>query len=191
MEINKTIKYEHELDSDFPSWVSSAPGGEYLWQCIQCGTCSGSCPLSIYMDYTPRRIIAMSRAGFKEDVLKSTTIWLCASCYACTVQCPQEIQLTDLMYLFKQRAIKEGKHPKRFTIPILSKEFFNMVWKRGRTTESFLVAKMFLKTNPLKLFNMTSLGLKLLRYGRMTLGLEAMKNKKELRTILKASKEES
>ena len=185
------IKYKHELDNDFPSWVSSVPGGENLWQCIQCGTCSGACPVSLYMDYTPRRIIAMSRAGFKEEVLSSVTIWLCASCYACAVQCPQDIQLTDLMYALKQRAIKEKKYPKKFPIPILSKEFFNMVLKRGRATESFLVAKMFLKTNPLKLLNMASLGLKLLRSGRMTLGLEAIKNKKELRTILKALKEES
>jgi len=66
-----------------------------------------------------------------------------------------------------------------------------MVWKRGRTTESFLVMKMFLKTNPLKLFGMASLGLKLFRSGRMALGLESMKNKKELRKILSALKEES
>lgn len=191
MGINRTIKYMHELDNDFPSWISSVPGGENLWQCIQCGTCSGACPVSIYMDYTPRRIIAMSRAGFKKEVLESKTIWLCASCYACAVQCPQDIKLTDFMYALKQRAIKEGKYPKRFPIPILSKEFFNMIWKRGKATESFLVTKMFLKTNPLKLFGMASLGLKLLRSGRMALWLESIKNKKELKTILNALKEKS
>jgi len=143
------------------------------------------------MDYTPRRVIAMSRAGFKDEVLKSVTIWLCASCYACVVQCPQDIKLTDLMYALKQRAIKEGKYPKRFPIPLLSKEFFKMVWKRGRMTESFLVTKVFLKSNPFKLFNMASLGLKLFRSGRMSLWMDSMKNKKELRKILKISKEES
>lgn len=190
MEITKQIKYQQELDSAFPSWVTSSPGGENLLQCIQCGTCSGACPVSMYMDYTPRRIIAMARSGFKDEVLGSATIWLCASCYACVVQCPQDIQITDLMYSLKQRAIKEGKYPKKFPIPILSKEFFNMVWNKGRITESLLVAKMFLKTNPLKLLNMASLGLKLVKSGRMSLRMESIKNKKELRSILKALKEE-
>ena len=132
----------------------------------------------------------MARSGFKDEVLGSATIWLCASCYACVVQCPQDIQITDLMYSLKQRAIKEGKYPKKFPIPILSKEFFNMVWNKGRITESLLVAKMFLKTNPLKLLNMASLGLKLVKSGRMSLRMESIKNKKELRSILKALKEE-
>ena len=85
MKFKREIKYESELDKDFAHWITSLPAGEKMKECIQCGTCSGSCPVSVYMDYTPREIIAMARMGFKEEVLKSYTIWLCASCYACTV----------------------------------------------------------------------------------------------------------
>ena len=36
-----------------------ASHGNPLKTCIQCGTCSGTCPVVDYMDHTPRRIIGM------------------------------------------------------------------------------------------------------------------------------------
>ena len=61
----RKISYESELDHLFVDEIASIPGGDKLYACIQCGTCSGMCPLSPYMDYTPRQIIAMIRAGLK------------------------------------------------------------------------------------------------------------------------------
>ncbi|RMF58454.1 MAG: heterodisulfide reductase, partial [Calditrichaeota bacterium] len=37
MEVQRTIKYESELDKGFPDWVTTVPGGEKLRDCIQCG----------------------------------------------------------------------------------------------------------------------------------------------------------
>ena len=88
MEIQRTIKYDADRVKGFGREVMSVPGCEQLESCIQCGTCSGVCPLSIYMDYTPRQVMALTRGDFKNEVLKSHTIWLCASCYACTVGMP-------------------------------------------------------------------------------------------------------
>jgi len=180
------IKYEADLDTDFAKAIASTPGGESLFHCIQCGTCSGVCPLSIYMDYTPRRIIAMTREGFKDEVLRSYTIWLCASCYSCTADCPKEIKITDLMYALKRRAIDEGVYPKRFPIPVLAREFFKIVLKRGRNTESELVTRMYLKTNPLKMLQQSLLGLKLFMRGRMGVFPETIKGKKQLTRYLEA-----
>jgi heterodisulfide reductase subunit C len=182
--IKRTIRYEEELDKDFAREIASIPGGEGIWKCIQCGTCSATCPISSYMDYTPRKIVAMAKAGFKE-VLKSFTIWLCASCYACTVQCPREIKVTDLMYAFKRKAIEEGIYPK-FPIPAMAKNFFGLVRSQGRNTESWLMVKIGLDTNPFRLIKMAPLGLKLLLKGRMSIKRESIKGKEELRKVLKS-----
>jgi ferredoxin len=107
-EFQRTIKYEADRVKGFGREVMSVPGCEQLESCIQCGTCSGVCPLSIYMDYTPRQVMELVRSDFKNEVLTSLTIWLCASCYACTCECPREIRITDILYELKQRAIKEG-----------------------------------------------------------------------------------
>lgn len=180
----RKIKYQAELDMNFGREISEKYGVENLHQCIQCGTCSATCPMSLYMDYTPRRLVAMTREGFKDEVLKSFTIWLCASCYSCTVDCPKEIKITQLMYAFKQKAIEEGVYPKRLATPVLAREFFKNVRRWGRSNEGILLTIMFLKTNPFKLFKQSILGMKLLRKGRMALTIEKIKGMKELKPII-------
>lgn len=171
----RKIKYEADLNPKFGDEIAAEPGGEKLHSCIQCGTCSGSCPVSIYMDYSPRRIIAMTRAGFQKEVLTSHAIWICASCYACTVECPKQIKITDVMYALKQRAMTEGVHPPRFTVPTLAREFHNIVKRYGRNHESELLVRMYLKTNPFLLLKQAFLGLGLFLKGRMPLLPEKIK----------------
>ena len=185
--IRQTIKLDAERDRGFAADIMSAPGGEKLERCFQCGTCSGVCPLSIYMDYTPRRVIYLTRAGFKKEVLQSNTIWLCASCYACTVDCPKGIHITDIMYALKQRAIRERLYPRGFPIPVLAREFFKMVRATGRTSESWLVIRLLMNTNILKLFGMWRLGLNLMRTGRFSLKTERIRQTGELRRMLDAA----
>ena len=70
---------------DFINEVCSIPGGEAIRSCIQCGICTGSCPTADKWDFPPRRVIAMVRAGLREELLSSNSMWFCASCYTCTV----------------------------------------------------------------------------------------------------------
>jgi heterodisulfide reductase subunit C len=39
------------------------PEGRKILACIQCGTCAGTCPYGDVLDYSPRRIVPMLRAG--------------------------------------------------------------------------------------------------------------------------------
>lgn len=182
--IRRRVRYQKEVDLAWTRDIVSRPGCEHLYDCIQCGTCSGTCPLSIYMDYTPRRVIQLVREGFKDDALRSQSIWLCASCYACAVQCPQDIHITDVMYTLKREAIKAKLAPKRFPIPILASEFFRMIRQRGRSSEFWLVLRMMLRSNPLALFGMTRTGLAMLRTGRLSLKRERIRNTRDLEALL-------
>jgi heterodisulfide reductase subunit C len=140
----------------------------------------------MYMDYSPRKIIAMTRAGFKDEVLRSFTIWLCASCYACAVECPRRIKITDFMSELKQRAIEERVFPKRFPVAVLAKEFFEMVQQLGRNAETRLVLRLYAKTNWMQLWRSARLGLKLMRTGRFSLRAEAIQQKEQLHRLLRA-----
>jgi quinone-modifying oxidoreductase subunit QmoC len=185
----RRIKYEAELDHGFGEYVAGHAYGEKLLSCIQCGTCSATCPLSHYMDYTPRKIIAMTREGFREEVLNSLTIWLCASCYSCQVQCPRQIHITDVMYALKREAITSGYYPRLLPIPVLAKAFFNQVKRTGRNTESWLLVNLYLRTHPFRMVKEAVLGMKLFLKGRMSLIPEKIKRSGELRTILLAVKD--
>ena len=184
MEIQSTIKYEANRVKGFGQEIMSVPGCEQLESCIQCGTCSGVCPLSIYMDHSPRQVMALTRSDFKNEVLSSHTIWLCVSCYACTVECPRQIRITDIMYELKQRAIKEGVYPKRFPIPVLAQEFSDMVKQNGRITEMILVMKLFIKTNPFAAMGNWRMGLDLMKTGRMSLATERIEHRADLARML-------
>ncbi len=159
-------------------------GCEQLTSCIQCGTCSGACPLTIYMDFSPRQIMALVRADFKNEVLKSKTVWLCASCYACTVECPRQIRITDIMYALKQRAIKEKVYPRNMPIPILARDFAKMVLSKGRITETLLVMQLFMRANWRAAFSSWRLGIGLIRTGRFVLKPERIERRQELADML-------
>lgn len=164
------VKFEKELERDLAAEVVATPGGEKIFSCLQCGTCGSACPVSVYMDYTPRRLIGMVREGFKKEVITSFAIWLCASCYECTVRCPAGIRVTEVMYALKRIAIREGIYPRRFPVPVLAKEFIRMLKGTGRNNEFWLVLKVLLKTAPMKLLTSWPLGLRLWMRGRLCLG---------------------
>lgn len=107
------ILTEEDLDSDFKYETLKEPGGENFLKCIECGTCTASCPLKeIDREYNCRRIIRLATLGAKDLVLNSKFVWMCASCYCCYERCPWDVKITDLMNAFKNLAVRNGYiHP--------------------------------------------------------------------------------
>lgn len=180
----RKLKFQKEADPDWARRISEHPGCEGLFSCLQCGACSGTCPLSIYMDFGPRRIIALVREGFRTAALRSETIWLCASCYSCAVHCPRQIHITDVMYTLKREAMEGKLYPRRLPIPVLAQEFYKLVRRRGRNPEMWVVLRMALKSNPLILLSMLRTGWDLLRTGRLSLGRERAAGIREIQSHL-------
>lgn len=73
------------------------PEGKKVLTCMQCGVCAGTCPYGDVMDYPPRRIIGMLRAGQLERVFASDSLLNCVACYACLAKCPRGIRLTEVL----------------------------------------------------------------------------------------------
>lgn len=182
------VVLEESMHLDFLEEIYSIPGGEKIKDCIQCGTCSGSCPTSYFMEYTPRKVFAMIRAGMRDEVLSCNTLWLCTSCYSCYVRCPQDIKITDIMYALKRIAIKDGKYPKGSDAQELSKMFTHIVNKYGRNHEMELIRRYFLKTKPFKLLQNIPIGLKLLTHGRLPLLPTKIRNISQLQKIIRKAK---
>jgi len=115
-----------------------AADGNPLATCMQCGVCSGACPVAGYMDHTPRRLIAMIRAERKDQVLKSNTFWYCASCYQCTVRCPRGIDIAELMYALKRYTIWKAEYREGLIGPVFSETFIKTIVGSGRSFEPIL-----------------------------------------------------
>ena len=160
------------------------PEWEKIKACIQCGTCSASCPTSWAMDYKPREVMGLFRAGMLDKVLRSNTVWLCASCYYCTVRCPSGIKLTDIMYVLRSLGIKHGILRPKEPLPALAKAFAGVVDRHGRNAEVELLARYYLSTNPLASVKQMGLGLNMFRHGRLPLLPKSTKCRQDLQKML-------
>ena len=126
----------------------------------------------------------LAREGWKDDVLGSKTIWLCTSCYACSVKCPREIPVTDILYALKRRALEDDAYPARFPPPVLAREFRDMLRSHGRISESRLMLRLALRTDPLGLLKRAGMGRDLVRTGRFDPGQDRVKDRAQIRTLL-------
>ncbi len=97
---------DEQLDRDFIKQVE--PDWHKLLTCLQCGTCSASCPAAELMDYAPRRLWQLMRLGLRDQVMNSRTFWLCTQCYACQVRCPRGILISETMRHLREWAVTQG-----------------------------------------------------------------------------------
>ena len=136
-------------------------------RCIQCGTCSGTCPVAEFMDYSPREIIQMIRVNLKKEVLSSNTIWYCASCYHCTVKCSAGINITEMMYALKRYSIWKNYYKKSLIGPNFSKLFIRQILKTGKSFEPSLAPSFIFKYGFRSFLDDSLMGFTLWRKGRM------------------------
>ena len=146
--------------------------GEEIKMCMNCGVCAGSCPLSLQMDYPPRQIFALIRAGKRDAVLNSNAIMLCTSCYTCKVRCPRSIPVIDVMHGLAHYALKQGFVARKDTASF-GREFWNQVYKLGRIDEKDLPRRVFFAGGLIEgiksTLNFMDIGLKLMLHRRMKL----------------------
>jgi heterodisulfide reductase subunit C len=174
---------------NFINEVCSIPGGESINSCIQCGVCTGSCPTANQWDYPPRRVIAMVRAGLRDELLSSNSMWFCVSCYTCTVRCPRDIKPADIMHALEVIAIRSGKSTKRSNTPIMYRCFVDSARSNGRVYELGMMIKLFLKTNPFAALKLAPVGMGLFFHKRLPLRPNQIKGMTELKAILDKARE--
>ena len=137
--------------------------------CIQCGTCTGSCPNEFAMDVTPRRLWRLVLTGQKEEIFQIQTFTLCSACYYCTLRCPRGLPLTEAMGALKQLAAREGLTRHRQSI-LFYKSFLESVRRHGRVREmEFMTLYFNAMKNPLLPLRYAALGVKLMLKGKVSL----------------------
>ena len=99
---------ESQLEPDFAKEIVKY-GGKDVMTCLQCGNCTGVCPISLKIDYKTRSIIKFCQFGLKKFTLE--TRWVCATCYRCYEHCPADINPAEVMIALRHIAIKEGVIP--------------------------------------------------------------------------------
>lgn len=74
------------------------------YYCLDCGVCTGSCPVSkVFPDFSPRQII--ERSLYELEDFSDDTIWNCLTCAQCSVRCPADINFPEFI-----RLMRDGAH---------------------------------------------------------------------------------
>ncbi|MUM76017.1 4Fe-4S dicluster domain-containing protein [Pseudodesulfovibrio sp. F-1] len=145
--------------------------------CMQCGTCTASCPNWYAMDVTPRRMWRMVQFGMIDDILKSRTFWLCSSCYMCTLRCPRGLRLTSAMGALKRLARLDGARQARRN-GAFYEAFMSDVEANGRLQEASMMQGYFLRRmDPRLPMAFLPLGLRMLGKGKLHLPSRAQRGR--------------
>lgn len=142
--------------------------GQDLSACIQCGKCSGGCPITSGDVGGPRRLIAEIVYGAKRAALEDPTWWYCVACGTCMTRCPVEINVYRVATALCEMAEREGVAPSEPDIHLFEKLFVDSVERHGRANEVRVAAAFNLKTR--QPFKDMGAALKLLRKGALSPG---------------------
>jgi heterodisulfide reductase subunit C len=166
-------------DEQFKQEVLRLAGAEVL-TCIQCGTCSASCPTAHLMDPSIRMLVKLCLEGKKEEALHNDTLWLCTSCLLCTVRCPRSIRPKAVVSALKDIAEREGIKSKDASYEEL---FLRQIRDYGRIAELPLTGE-FLLVFPQGAVQSMQMGLELLPRGKIGLDIEKIKGRDEVKRIV-------
>jgi heterodisulfide reductase subunit C2 len=120
--------------------------GQDLLRCLQCGKCSGGCPITSETVGGPRRLIARILGGMKEEALRDPTWWYCVSCGTCATRCPVEINTYALSTTLCEMAAEEGIEASEPAIHLFEELFLKSVEKNGRVREVNAVAEFNMRS---------------------------------------------
>ena len=154
-------------EKDFLSQIIEASGQD-LRACIQCGKCSGGCPVSLGDVGGPRRLVAEILYGAKNEALSDPTWWHCVTCGTCMTRCPVEINMYRVGTALCEMAQREGVAPSEPDIHLFEELFLKSVERHGRARELKIVAAFNLKTR--RPFKDMGQGLTLMKKGAISPG---------------------
>ncbi len=84
-----------------------------LFACIQCGKCTGGCPMAIKTRLNPRSLIyRLLVAGNGFDLEGREELWDCTTCSTCYSRCPKQVNPMEAIISMRSAIVEKGRiHP--------------------------------------------------------------------------------
>jgi heterodisulfide reductase subunit C len=98
-----------EHDPDFVKQIIRY-GGKDVQTCLQCGNCTGVCPVSLKTPYKTRNLIKLCQYGYKRIFFSIP--WICAGCHRCHEHCPADINPAEVFVAIRHIEVRERGVPK-------------------------------------------------------------------------------
>lgn len=120
-----------------------------LWGCIQCGKCTGGCPVSLKSPLNMRRLVRdvtlMEEEGSIDATGMMEYIWDCTACNTCTLRCPKEVKPSEAIFGMRGTLIETGQVPTTIRDALESTFKNGNPWDRARAKRSEWAEELNLK----------------------------------------------
>ncbi|MBW2651833.1 MAG: (Fe-S)-binding protein [Deltaproteobacteria bacterium] len=109
-----------------------------LFPCIQCGKCTGSCPISVISPhFNIRKLLYEILNSEGEDIAqKKEMLWDCSTCTTCVVRCPKEVDPADLIISMRSVLVEDGQVPPKIRDVLKSISIRGNPWNIGQEKRS-------------------------------------------------------
>jgi Fe-S oxidoreductase len=107
-----------------------------LLGCIQCGRCSGGCPMSLRTGLNVRRLIYEALIHDTMEVREKPEIWDCTTCLTCTTRCPKALDPASVLIGMRSVLIESGRIQPTIRDALESTFKHGNPWDRGRNKRS-------------------------------------------------------
>ena len=104
-----------------------------LYACIQCGKCTGGCPVSIKSPLNIRRVVRESVV--REDLhifFDRLEIWDCTTCSTCAIRCPRGLKPVDAIIGLREMMVEEGRIEKTIIDALDGAYKYGNPWGRAK-----------------------------------------------------------
>jgi len=82
-----------------------------LMGCIQCGKCTGGCPVARKTELNIRSLIYQMLVEPELDVDTHPELWDCTCCFTCVERCPKDVRPADLIIGLRGQLVEGGRVP--------------------------------------------------------------------------------
>ena len=80
--------------------------------CIQCGTCTGGCPIKFRSPLNMRRLVRETSLTANPSLLfKRPELWACTTCSTCSLRCPGGVKNVELIMGIRNFLANQGEVP--------------------------------------------------------------------------------
>ncbi len=84
----------------------------HLNLCIQCGTCTGGCPVKFRSPLNMRRLVRENCiTSDPSQILKRPELWACTTCSTCTLRCPAGVKNVEMIMGLRNILARQGDIP--------------------------------------------------------------------------------
>jgi Fe-S oxidoreductase len=109
-----------------------------LFPCIQCGKCTGGCPISVISPhFNIRKLLYEILNSEGEDIAqKKGMIWDCSTCTTCVQRCPKQVDPADLVISVRSVLVEDGQVPPKIRDVLKSISIRGNPWNIGQEKRS-------------------------------------------------------